>query len=417
MSSPQPEMESEQSDLEMSDTDSLAKELRGVVMEEEEEKEETMKNTVLLIEHTDDNPEPGNTKISEMDLVVFNTQKALTEAQLKKEKSEILKTQKAVTGKNEFIKMLACMYEAEVCSHEEFIMDFEKKSADKNYAEATKAKEELDAVIEKLTDGTLESEFAEGVLNKYKSYKNLLFNLLLLQEAETSKAKVLINKDDQNEMKSEPQKRVVRKGSERDLESSLGQVLPSTKDPTLSSAYSDTVVPDSTLDVNSTEYEEYFSNPQQLVGLLSDLTDLNLSQNQNSTGEDNILEQTTELASEKMKELEERLPSLVCNMKDRIVKEQERAVMLGKQVQLHEAVKIQDRDILDAVDKKVTEVHLCFVDCWMTDLSITEKLCNAEHRMSLMLQQIESIPEDTFKTLQHINNTEWRNSCSTMDDA
>ncbi|XP_051793845.1 coiled-coil domain-containing protein 38-like [Acanthochromis polyacanthus] len=65
--------------------------------------------------------------------------------------------------------------------------------------------------------------------------------------------------------------------------------------------------------------------------------------------------------------------------------------------------------MLDAVDKKVTEVLSCFVDCRMPYLNITKKLCNVEYRMSLMLQQIESIPEDRFKILKHIQETQWRN--------
>ncbi len=64
--------------------------------------------------------------------------------------------------------------------------------------------------------------------------------------------------------------------------------------------------------------------------------------------------------------------------------------------------------MLDALGEKVAEVHRCCVDDRMTNLSTLEKLANIENRMSLLLQGLESIPEERLVMMKRIKDSERR---------
>ncbi|XP_029295926.1 cilia- and flagella-associated protein 100-like [Cottoperca gobio] len=325
---------------------------------------------------------------------------------------------------NRHLKQLEQNLEKNVSIFEQSLKKIEKKYVDARIL-FEKGKEKNFA-IEKLTDeiGTikvfrLHSELVkvEDVLNKYKRYKNILFKLSSpewqeAQEAEALKAKVLSDGDAQDEQ-NRPQESSLITGSERGLESSPAGVLPST---TLSSAHNDTLVTHCKLDSESSEYKEklelYFSDPQQLLDLMMELTEQNLSLLQNSTRFDEtllLLRQAMETTSKKMKEDDEKLTVQVNDMKDSIDEEKERAATLKKKVQLHDSLQTDDQDaMLDALGVKVTEVHRCFIDSRLTNLSTLEKLSSVEYRMSLLLQLVESIPEENLETLRQIKDSERR---------
>lgn len=64
--------------------------------------------------------------------------------------------------------------------------------------------------------------------------------------------------------------------------------------------------------------------------------------------------------------------------------------------------------MLEALDQKVAEVHHCCVDGRLTNVSTLEKLANIENCMCLLLQSLESIPEDSLKMLKKIMDKERR---------
>lgn len=64
--------------------------------------------------------------------------------------------------------------------------------------------------------------------------------------------------------------------------------------------------------------------------------------------------------------------------------------------------------MLDDMGVKVTEVHCCCVDSRLTVLSTLEKLSSVEYRMSVLLQHIESIPEESLEALRQIKDGERR---------
>ncbi|XP_044022027.1 cilia- and flagella-associated protein 100-like isoform X1 [Siniperca chuatsi] len=413
--------------------------LAGQVVEEG--KQETVKipqqikNNTTLSKQTQDSPDLKMSAIKhetikrdrKRDLLCIERQRALLEASLIKSRSHIMKMDKNIAAKEQYLKQLERITERENYNLEEFLKRSEEKSVDsrKLFEKESKSKQERNAAIKKLTDEirTLKSKFAkiEEILNKYRRYKNVLFMLTPPEwhegkEAEALKAKVTSDRDTQDVQNREPQESAIRQGLERGLESSPGGVLPSTREPMLSTAHSGTLITTSKLDCNSSEHEEklelYFSDPQQLLDLQTELTEQNLSLIQNSTRGDETLEelrQNIETTLKKMKEDEEKLTLQVNDMKDRIDKEKERAAMLRKKVQVHDSLKREDQDVLlDALGMKVTEVYCCCVDGRLTNLSTLEKLSSVEYRMSLQLQLLENIPEESLETLRQIKDSQRR---------
>uniref|UniRef100_A0A672ZVC5 Uncharacterized protein n=1 Tax=Sphaeramia orbicularis TaxID=375764 RepID=A0A672ZVC5_9TELE len=147
--------------------------------------------------------------------------------------------------------------------------------------------------------------------------------------------------------------------------------------------------------------ELYFTDPQQLVDLLTELTEQNLSLIQNSARVEETLEelrQAMEITKKKIEQDEEHLTLQINDIKQRIDTEKARALF----DQL-----LQDI-MLDALGEKVSDVYHCCVDDRMTNLNTLEKLANIENSMSVMLQSLESIPEENLELMKKIKDSERR---------
>lgn len=64
--------------------------------------------------------------------------------------------------------------------------------------------------------------------------------------------------------------------------------------------------------------------------------------------------------------------------------------------------------MLEALSEKVTEVHSSCVDDRMINLSTLEKVANIENFISLLLEDFESIPEETLQMMRRIKKSEKR---------
>lgn len=122
-------------------------------------------------------------------------------------------------------------------------------------------------------------------------------------------------------------------------------------------------------------------------------------------------------------------------MKERIEKEKARGARLERKVLLHVSLNTQDQVtqntplhqaalgdfyrprnhfaypqdvLLDALSEKVAEVHRSCMDDRMTKLNTLEKLTNIEKRLSLLLQSLESIPEEKLELMKKIKDSERR---------
>ncbi|XP_039657006.1 coiled-coil domain-containing protein 38-like isoform X1 [Perca fluviatilis] len=311
--------------------------------------------------------------------------RAQLEASLMKSRKEIKKLKKTIITKTAHMKQLEQSLGIENKISEQCLRRIEKKAEDARtlFEKENQKRKEANSTTAKLTEdiGTLKSELAkiEDILNKYKRYKNILFKL------------------------SPPE---WQQGSG----SSPGPVVPSSREPTLSSARDDTLSKSLTVSVLQEKLELYFSDPQQLLDLMAELTEQNLCLIPHSTRVDETLQelkQTIDATWKKMKKDDERLTLQVNDMEERIRNEMERATLLKKKVQLHDSLKTQDQDILlDALGAKVTEVHCRCVDSRLTNLSTLEKLSSVEYRMTVVLELIENIPEEELETLRMIKDNE-----------
>ncbi|CAK6962110.1 cilia- and flagella-associated protein 100-like [Scomber scombrus] len=329
-------------------------------------------------------------------------------------RSQIVALNKENAAKAQHVKVYEQLIEKENHCFDEFLGRSRKKSveAKTRFEEECRRKQEMNAAIEKLNDEiwVVRSECTrtDDTLNKYERYKNILFKL---SPEEWQEEEAL--SDAANEQNTEPQS-AGGQGLEFE-ESSPG----STRDPQLSSAQSHTMVTNSKPDDNNSGHELlqkklhlFFSDTQQLLDLVMDLTDQNLSLIQNSTRGDETREellQTIETTRVNMKEDEEKLTLQITDMRERIDSEKERSTKLEQKVQLHVSLKAEDKDVmLDDLGEKVTEVHCRVLDSRMSSLSTLEKLSSIEYRMSVLLQNIESIPEENLEAFRQLKDSERR---------
>ncbi|XP_034085084.1 cilia- and flagella-associated protein 100 [Gymnodraco acuticeps] len=360
-------------------------------------------------------------KDSKHDLISMERQKAVLELSLMMKRSEILKMDKIIAKEDRQLRQLEKNIERDNLKFEEFLRENEKKSVEARtfFEQEAKAKQEKNAEIKKLTAGigTVTSEIAkfEDILIDYKRYKELLFELSPPEWQEAQKTKALKNKDLSEGEAQEPEESAVRKGLEMEVYGP-GRELASITETGLSSANSDAVITISKLDSGHSEFEEdpelYFSDPQQLMNLVTELTEQILSLIQNSTRVEETLEklkQSVDTTSKKIEKDKEQLTLQINDMKQRIDVEKERGAKLGQKVELHVILKTKDQDVvLDDLGDKVDEVHRCCVDDRITNLSTLEKLANIENRIALLLQSLESIPEDSLEMMKKIKDSERR---------
>ncbi|XP_070769844.1 cilia- and flagella-associated protein 100-like [Enoplosus armatus] len=360
------------------------------------------------------------TKDSKHDLISMERQKAVLELSLMTKRSEILRMDKAIAKEERQLRELERIIERDILNFEEFLRENEKKSVEARtlFEQEAKSKQEKNAEIKKLTAeiGTIKSEFAkfEEILIDYKRYQELLFKLSPPEWQEAQKPKALKAKVP-SDGEAQEEVSAVRNGLESKV-SSPGRELPSIRETRMSSAHSDTLITHSKLDRDSSEYEDepelYFTDPQQLLDLVTELTDQNLSLIQNSARVEETLEelrQSMETTRKKIEKDEEQLTLQLNDMNQRIDAEKARGTKLKQKIQLHVSLNTEDQDVmLDALGEKVAEVHRCCVDDRVTNLSTLEKLANIENRMYLLLQGLESIPEESLEMMKKIKDSERR---------
>ncbi|XP_014896056.1 coiled-coil domain-containing protein 37-like [Poecilia latipinna] len=309
--------------------------------------------------------------------------------------------------------------ERELNHMRKFITRIERKPIDaKNLFEnAIKSKQESRGALvnrlEEVMAAKSEFERVEHILNRHKCYANVLFNLAPQEWQEAKEAEILKAKEARKEHSTEPEETADSKSVEADPTCNSDKTLPSESTPSTSQTdtqSTDSAVPDdSDGDGDERIVEIYFSDPFEVVVLPSELTDQILSLIENATEMDKTLEQTLETIKLKMAEDVKKIAQQESNLESRIEMERKRAVVLRKQVQLHNSLEAKDEDILlEVLSKKVTEVYLCCFENRLTKQATLEKLCLVEHRMNLLLQQIEKIPRDMFETLWEIKDGERR---------
>ncbi|XP_074530573.1 cilia- and flagella-associated protein 100 isoform X2 [Halichoeres trimaculatus] len=366
----------------------------------------------------------GIRKDSKHDFVAMERQKAILEFSMMTKNSVISRMDRAIAKEEKQLKELEAILEKDNLKYEEVLRENEKKSVEarKHFEMEAKSKQERNVKIKRLSAeiGSITSEIIkfEEILMDYKRYRELLFKLSPpeWQQAQQAKAaKVQTHKDPQDEETREPEETVTLKGL-KNKDSCPGSELQSIRETQPSSAHSSTLVNHSTLERDGSEEDDepvlYFTDPQQLLDLVKELTEQNLSLIQNSSRLVETLEdfrQSMETSRKKIDTEEEQLSVQINNMIQKIDKEKARGAKLKQKVQLHVSLNTEDQDSMwDTLDEKVTEIHNCCVDDRMTNLSTLEKLTNIENHISFLLQSLESIPEESLVMMRKIKDSERR---------
>uniref|UniRef100_A0A3P8QSE1 DUF4200 domain-containing protein n=1 Tax=Astatotilapia calliptera TaxID=8154 RepID=A0A3P8QSE1_ASTCA len=279
-------------------------------------------------------------------------------------RSEILRMDEAIAKEEKLLKHLERSIERDNVRFEEFLRENEKKSVEARtlYEQEARSTQEKNNEIRRLTAEilTIKSELAsfEEILVDYKSYKDLLFKLSPPEWQEAQRSKVMSCKGTKEDQNRELKDTAIRNGK-------------------LSPAHSDSL---SSLNISS-QVEETLEQLQQSL-------------------------KTTKKNHEKD---EKQITMQINEMKERIEKEKARGARLERKVLLHVSLNTQDQDVLlDALSEKVAEVHRSCMDDRMTKLNTLEKLTNIEKRLSLLLQSLESIPEEKLELMKKIKDSERR---------
>ncbi|XP_075959497.1 cilia- and flagella-associated protein 100 [Anarhichas minor] len=364
------------------------------------------------------------TKESKHHFRSMERQKAVLELNLMEKRSEILGMDKAIVEEEEYLRQLEECIERDNLIFEKFLRENEKKSVETRafLEREAKSKQEKNAEIKKLTAeiGAVTSELAkfQEVLTTYKSYKELLFELSPpeWQEAQKTKAvKVPSDGDAEDKRDKGPEESANNNDLESEVSDPAGE-LPSIRETRLSSARRDTLSTTTKLDSDNSEYEDepvlFFTDPQQLLDLVTDLTEKNLSLIQNSSR----VEENAKKLRHNMKTISTNIESTgvdlalqLNDMSQGVDVEKAKGKKLKQMVEFHLSLDTEDQDAMwEALGGKVSEVYRSCVDDRITNLSTLEKLAKIENRMGLLLQGLESLPEESLEMMKKIKDVERR---------
>ncbi|KAM6979689.1 cilia- and flagella-associated protein 100 [Aplochiton taeniatus] len=276
----------------------------------------------------------------------------------------------------------------------------------------------------------------DDTMREYKLYKDFLFKLSPVewQEAQLAKmeaANVLAAKKAE-ELEKEKRKaekaRESKPASKRGIESRAsfsGRELPLLRDSRISSRQSaksptqtEKASPVPKLDAVDFDYEVepelYFADPKELLDLLTELEEQNLSLIQNSREAEEALEEfrrIMEHTQRKMEQEKEQLTSQIDMMNHTIGREKERSAELELKARLFNFGKYKSDDqegMLDNLSRKVEQVYRSCVGDSEASLSTLQMLANIESFLGELVEKVEMIPSDNLMVIERAKDKERR---------
>ncbi|KAM8929952.1 cilia- and flagella-associated protein 100 isoform 2-T2 [Pelodytes ibericus] len=188
-----------------------------------------------------------------------------------------------------------------------------------------------------------------------------------------------------------------------------------TKKITTASVVEEKDVSDNLVSSDSDEEPElYFTDPQQLLEIFSELEEQNLSLIQNSQETEEALEEIKQNISsteEKMDKETQQLKDHIDQLKVAITEEQERAadLELKSRVFAFGQYKSEDQDkMLSSLSKKVEEVYQACIGENRANLSALQMLMIIEHQLEDLLDNIEVIPKERIEVAEKAKEKERR---------
>ncbi|KAG9352960.1 hypothetical protein JZ751_017536 [Albula glossodonta] len=177
-------------------------------------------------------------------------------------------------------------------------------------------------------------------------------------------------------------------------------------------------VESTTADASFSDYDEepemYFTDPQQLLDLLTDLEEQNLSLIQNSRETEETLEELRQIMDQTRKKMEKETEQLLQQIKSmtiNIKQEEERAAELEVKARLFSYGKYKEEDqdsMLDQLGQKVEEVYRSCVGDSEGNLSTLQMLTAIEGRLGELLESMETMPRDRVLMAERAKEKERR---------
>ncbi|XP_055765228.1 cilia- and flagella-associated protein 100-like isoform X2 [Salvelinus fontinalis] len=360
----------------------------------------------------------------------------LLEYSLAVKRGEIKQLEKMAAGEERKLMRAERFLEDDAIMFDEFL-----KENDKNSVEAIKVAElETKVKLEKVTEikrlttrmVTIKSDISkfEDIIKEYTMYKEFLFKLSPpeWQEAQRAKGKTPKAKSatksatkDKSKEKDKDERATPKRGVESRA-SFASRELPPLRDARAPSrqsiGQSDKPSPVAELETDSSEYEEhpelYFTDPRQLLELLSELEEQNLSLIQNSRETEEALEVFSKVMDHTKKKMEletVQLTQQIDVMTHTIQRERDRAAELELRARLFNFGKYKSADqevMLDSLGAKVEVVYRSCVGDTEANLSTLQMLMVIESRLGELLENVEMIPKERLLMAERTKEKERR---------
>ncbi|XP_016345594.1 cilia- and flagella-associated protein 100-like [Sinocyclocheilus anshuiensis] len=349
-------------------------------------------------------------------------------------------------GEIQLLEQMAAEEDAKLTRAEKFLEDdailFEEflKENDKNSVEAikiaeqeTKVKLQKVAEIKKITSKmvTIKSDISkyEDILKEYKKYKEFLLMLSPPEWQEKQRSKSRHSTDSTNAEGDEKQTEKLKKNKERKTaegskrgERRVARGFLSSREARASSQQSVKSSHQgskiSAPGTDSSDYEEdpemFFKEPQDLLNLMTELEEQNLSLIQNTRETEEALEefrQNAELTRKNMESESKQLKEQIGILTDNIQREKERAAELEMKAKLFSfgQYKPEDQDkTLDSLSRKVEEVYHCCVGETEANLTTLQMLTAIEEKLGELLENADMIPKDQMSIAERAKEKERR---------
>ncbi|XP_018422743.1 PREDICTED: cilia- and flagella-associated protein 100 [Nanorana parkeri] len=414
----------------------LRKEIEAEEMEEAAEDEEkamaVLDNASWKLEVTKDRQVPRE---SLHEFIDKKKEMFLLQYSLTVKRDEIQKLEAMAAAEELKLEKAEQFLEEDAVRFDEFLKQNDRNSVEalKQADKETKLKMEQVAQIKSHTAQmmNIKSDISkcEETLREYLMYKEFLFRLspkewkeeVLKKKAGKMKSPPLTFKEKEKQVPETkvspspiPGKKAESRSSgqisqsrdsTRDLQNpSSRQSLKTAGSNKLSSATNQTEdksVSESLVSSDSEEEPElYFTDPQQLLDIFSELEEQNLSLIQNSQETEEALEEikhTAATTEKKMQRETQQLKDLIAHLKASIAQEEERAtdLELKSRVFTFGQNKPEDQDkMLSSLSSKVEDVYRACIGENRANLSALQMLMVIEHQLEELLDNIEVIPKD-----------------------
>ncbi|XP_073501061.1 cilia- and flagella-associated protein 100 isoform X2 [Phyllobates terribilis] len=160
--------------------------------------------------------------------------------------------------------------------------------------------------------------------------------------------------------------------------------------------------------------ELYFTDPQQLLDIFSEMEERNLSLIQNSQETEEALEEikhTITMTEKKMENETEQLKAQITHLQAAIVREEERAVDLEMKCRVFAFGQYsfeEQENMLTSLTKKVGEVYQACIKENRANLNALQMLTMMEQQVEELLDNIEAIPKERLEIAEKAKEKERR---------